>query len=327
MKKFLEKLTSIRLAIGLIVYLALTGILATLVPQGLSPEDYRAMYPRLLATLVVQTGFGSFFDSILFIIPAFVFFANLSACTVKRFIGQLRSAGRKRFGPDVLHLGLMVLVLGATWSYSGHREGSVTLLPGEGVNLPDGSVLVLEEFRFERYDDGRPRDWVSVIRLEKDGRSLRDGYELRVNSPLRHAGMTLYQSSYSELSSFLVRDPEGKEFRLGPGEELTLAGTTLFFMGPEGAVPAGAAPEAAASAPADPAARAVVRVIDAGGERVERLAPGDAAGSLVALGMRTELATGIQAVSDPGYPMVAAALALIAIGIAITFIQKIKETV
>jgi hypothetical protein len=37
------------------------------------------------------------------------------------------------------------------------------------------------------------------------------------------------------------------------------------------------------------------------------------------------LTTGIQAVADPGWPVVAAALALVALGTALTFFQKLGE--
>jgi hypothetical protein len=37
------------------------------------------------------------------------------------------------------------------------------------------------------------------------------------------------------------------------------------------------------------------------------------------------LSTGIQAVRDPGYPFVLAALVLVGLGTALTFFQKLKE--
>lgn len=320
MKRFIDRLSSMRLAIGLIAYLTVTGILATLVPQGLAPEAYYASYPRLIAPLIVDTGFSNFFSSILFIIPAFVFFANLTACTMKRFVRELKKKGPKRFGPDILHFGLMALVIGGAWSYSAKQEGSVTLRPGESVNLPDGSVVILRDFRFDRYDDGRPRDWVSVLDVVKDEKLVKEGFELRVNTPLRYEGLTLYQASYSQTGSLVLADGSGREFRMAQGEELGLEGLRFFYMAPEGADPSGGAQ---GGQPA--AARAVLRVADAEGERVVRAAPGDRLGAVTILGFREELATGIQAVRDPGYPLVFAAFVLIAIGTAITFIQKLKE--
>lgn len=58
-----------------------------------------------------------------------------------------------------------------------------------------------------------------------------------------------------------------------------------------------------------------------------RAAPGDRVGELKVIGIQAQLATGIQAVSDPGYPLVFVAFLLIALGTAVTFIQKIKEGV
>jgi len=310
LKKFIAWISSMRLAIVLIAYLVATCIAATLVPQGLSEEAYDAMYPRLVALLVVQTGFGRFFSSILFIIPAFLFFANLSACTVKRLVREARKKRGRRHGPDILHVGLMALVVGSVWSFSGHRQGFVTLSPGDSVNLPGGSVLHLDDFRFERYPDGRPRDWVSVVTVLEGGAPVLEKAEIRVNSPLRYSGLTFYQASYEEAPALALADPAGGEIILAQGEERVVGGTAYYFMSPE----------------AD-GIRAVMRV-GAGAEgKTVRAGPGDGVGELEVVGLRAGLATGIEAVSDPGYPLVMVALALIALGTAWTFAQKLKEGV
>jgi cytochrome c biogenesis protein len=309
-KKFIAWITSMRLAIGLIAYLAVACVLATLVPQGLSDDGYREMYPKIVAQLVIQTGFGGFFGSILFIIPAFLFFANLSACTVKRLVREVRKKGGRRHGPDILHLGLMALVVGGVWSYSGHQQGSVTLAPGDSVNLPDGAVLHLDDFRFERYPDGRPKDWVSVVSLVKDGETVKEGFELRVNSPMRYGELTFYQVSYEEVPSLALVGPSGAEIILAQGEERVIGDTAYFFMAPD----------------AD-GRRAVMRVGAGADGKTTKVGPGDTAGSLRVAGLRAQLASGIEAVSDPGYPLVLVALALVAIGTTWTFAQKLKEGV
>ncbi len=310
MKKFVAWITSIRLAIGFIAYLAVTCILATLVPQGLADEEYLAMYPKIIAELVVQTGFGGFFGSILFIIPSFLFFANLSACTVKRFLRELGKKGKRRHGPDILHVGLMALVIGSIWSFSAHQQGTVVLAPGDGVNLPDGSLLHLDDFRFERYEDGRPKDWVSVVSIVKDGKTIKDKVEVRVNSPLRYAGLTFYQASYEEVPSLALAEPSGAELVLAQGEERIVDGVAYLFMAPD----------------AD-ARRAVVRVGSGSDGKTIKVGPGETAGGLRVIGIRAQLATGLEAVSDPGFPLVLAALALIALGTTWTFTQKLKEGV
>ena len=299
-----------RLAIGLITYLAVTCILATLVPQGLADEEYQAMYPKIVSMLVIQTGFGSFFGSILFIIPSFLFFANLSACTVKRFVRELRKKSKRRHGPDILHIGLMALVIGSIWSFSGHQQGSVTMAPGDGVNLPDGALLHLDDFRFERYDDGRPKDWVSVVTISKDGAIVKDKVEVRVNSPLRYGDLTFYQASYEEVPSLVLGDSAGTELVLAQGEERVIDDIAYLFMAPD----------------AD-AKRAVIRVGSGAEGKTIKASPGDMVGSLKVTGIRAQLATGLEAVTDPGFPLVLAALALIALGTTWTFAQKLKEGV
>lgn len=299
-----------RLAIGLIAYLAVTCILATLVPQGLPDEEYQAMYPKIVSMLVIQTGFGGFFGSILFVIPSFLFFANLSACTVKRFVRELRKKSKRRHGPDILHIGLMALVIGSIWSFSGHQQGSVTMAPGDGVNLPDGALLHLDDFRFERYDDGRPKDWVSVITISKDGAIVKNKVEVRVNSPLRYGDLTFYQASYEEVPSLVLGDSAGTELVLAQGEERIIDDVAYLFMAPD----------------AD-ARRAVIRVGSGAEGKTIKASPGDMVGSLKVTGIRAQLATGLEAVTDPGFPLVLAALALIAIGTTWTFAQKLKEGV
>lgn len=324
MNKFLDRLTSIRLAIWLLSYLLVGSILATLIPQGLPDTDYYTIYPKLVAQLVVQTGFKGFFGSIIFIIPILVFFANLSACTVKRFIRELKKKGTHHHGPDILHIGLILLVLGSLWSYSGHQEGSVTLAPGDSVNLPDGSVMSLLDFTFERYEDGRPSDWTSIIDVKKDGKTMVDKAEVRVNQPLRYAGLTFYQASYSELPSLALADKDGREVILAQGEERVFGTTSYFFMAPESQEASGL-PGTPAS---DKSGRAILRITPAMGEaKTLRASPGDQVGDLRIIGIKAQLATGIQAVDDPGYPLVFVAFLLIALGTAVTFIQKIKEGV
>lgn len=299
-----------RLAIGLIAYLAVTCILATLVPQGLADEEYQEMYPKIVSMVVIQTGFGGFFGSILFIIPSFLFFTNLSACTVKRFVRELRKKAKRHHGPDLLHIGLMALVIGSIWSFSGHQQGAVTMVPGDGVNLPDGALLHLDDFRYERYEDGRPKDWLSIVTISKDGKTIKDKVELRVNTPLRYAGLTFYQASFEEVPSLVLTDASGTEMVLAQGEERIVDEVPYLFMAPDG-----------------DGQRAVLRVGSGMDGKTIKASPGDTVGSLKVTGVRAQLATGLEAVTDPGFPLVLVALALIAVGTTWTFAQKLKEGV
>jgi len=285
---FLRILTSVKVAIVLIAWLVLGGIAATVIPA-------------------LGTGF---FRSPFFIAPAIAFFVNLAACSVQRFVRELRRPGRHRHGPDLLHLGLLVLVVGAVISYTGKRMGTVSLAPGESATLPDGTTLTVADFRFDRYPDGRPKEWATTVRIDRDGQTLLEGFVLRVNRPLRRSGFSYYQSSYGEAWQLGMRVGTGPDIALHEGEQATLGGTVVAFMTTEAV---------------GDAVRAVVRIGEGDAAKVVRAAPGDLLGDAVVTEVRAVLTTGIQAVADPGWPVVAAALALVALGTALTFLQKLRE--
>lgn len=277
-------------------------------PQGLPLDMYKEMYPRLVAELIINSGFSRFFSSLLFILPAFLFFANLSACTVKRLLRELKRKSGRHHGPDVLHIGLMLLVIASILSFAGHRRGSMSLYKGNGVNLPDGGSLILDDFRFIRYDDGRPKDWVSVVSIAKDGVVVKDGYEIRVNKPLRYGGLTFYQTSYIETQELELLDPSGVRVSLVKGEARSIGARSYLLLAADGG-------------------RATVRIIDGEDDSLLRVVPGDMAGPMRVIGLTINMASVLEAVTDPAYPLVLASLILIALGTSWTFAQKIKEGV
>ncbi|HRY72660.1 MAG TPA: cytochrome c biogenesis protein ResB [Spirochaetia bacterium] len=314
MRKFLDFLRSMRLALILIAYLAATGVLATLVPQGREPEFYAGAYPKLVADLILSSGFSSFFRSWLFVLPSFLFFANLSACTMTRLLRELRKTGRRRHGPDILHVGLMLLVVGAVLTFSGRKEGFVRLAEGDAVELPDGRLLRLDRFEFLRYGDGRPKEWTSQVSVLKDGKTEREAFPIRVNNPLKLGRLSIYQTSHSVERALVVRlaeAPSGQavERSLAQGEEFEAGGATLFFMAPD-----------------EGSGKALVRLKDAkGASSVLKLGPGEAAGPFLVASFGERDLTGLEAVVDPGYYVVLAALVLVGLGTFLAFIQKLKD--
>ncbi len=228
MQRILGFFKSMRLAVALIAILAAGSALATVVPQGLRSEEYIAGYGRTLGGILVGSGMSRYFRSPLFLAPAFLFFANLSACSVDRLIRELRKKGRRRHGPDLLHLGLMLLVIGALLSFSGRREGAVSLAEGEVAGLPDGRLLRMDRIDYLAYEDGRPRDWISRVTVLRDGKAEIEGYSIRVNNPLRLGGVALYQSSYG-IEGGVERS--GIKAVADPGYALVLAALVIACAG------------------------------------------------------------------------------------------------
>ena len=142
---------------------------------------------------------GAFFNSLGFFTVIFLFFVNLACCTIYRFLKEIKKKSNKNFGPDILHGGLILFMVFALVSAYNRMEGQIALTIGETAQMPDGSILTLEDFEYLRYENGRPRDWISYLTVENETGVLHSRYPLRVNHPLKLSGYTLYQASYGEM--------------------------------------------------------------------------------------------------------------------------------
>ena len=298
---------SVRLAVVLLLVLTGLSILATLIPQGQEPAFYFHNYPPLLARLITALGYSSFFKSWLFLIPCVLFFVNLAVCTVDRLAGRLQRRARRRFGPDLIHVGLLVLILGALLSTWGRREGTFYLGLGDSIDLPLGYRLKLLEYVDRRYEDGRPRDWVSTVQAARGERVLAESYPIEVNRPLRLRGLKIYQASFKREDTALLRDQEGQLTAMRGGQYFQWQDSILFFAGID-------------------AGRAVFERWEGHtlAEELRRAAT-EPIGEYTIVELSSRDLTGLKAVKDPGFIPVLAALALIAAGLALTFIQKSKD--
>jgi cytochrome c biogenesis protein len=312
-REFWKNLKSIRLGIVLIGLIAVGSLVATLIPQGESRDEYMKLYPRLVAEIVIRTGLTRYFSSILFLVPGILFFLNLGACTVDRLYRELKKKARHRHGPDILHVGLLVLILGGLVSFSGRKEGTVMLAQGESVDLPGGEILTLVSFSEARYEDGRPKDWTSVVNLEKSGKQLYSNREIRVNKPLRVGAVTLFQASYASELTLELRDGEGRVYSIPRGHKFDNGKVSVFFM----TVEHGTKDESMSLA--------LVRVAEAGKEETLKIGKQGVTYGPYVISANEAFSTGIKAVRDPGYPYVLAALILIGLGTALTFLQKLKD--
>lgn len=313
MREFWKILKSIRLAIVLIGVIAVGSLIATLIPQGESREEYFRLYPKLAAELVLRIGLSRYFSSNLFIVPGILFFLNLGACAIDRLSRELKKKARHRHGPDILHLGLLILILGGLISFSFRQEGTVMLSRGESVDLPGGGILTLVSFSEARYEDGRPKDWTSVVNLEKSGKPIRSNVEIRVNRPLRAGAVTLFQASYSSELGLVLKNAEGRAYSISRGRTFTDGRITVFFMTVEHGAQEGSE------------LTAIARVREAGKEATLRVGREGLSLGSYEMSARETFSSGIKAVRDPGYPLVLAALLLVGLGTALTFLQKLKD--
>ena len=116
-----------------------------------------------------------------------------------------RIAARKgavgRVGPILIHLGMILLMVGATYGSLNGQTIEKFLAPGRSIDLLDknkekGLTIELQKFQIERDPQGRAEQYRSIVNVIETNGNI-DTKEISVNHPLRYKGLTLYQAEWS----------------------------------------------------------------------------------------------------------------------------------
>lgn len=253
----LDFLSSIRLTLISLSLIGLSSILGTLIEQNRGPEFYKEVYPEFLSKLIVSLGLDDVFHSKWFMALLFIFFVNLTVCSIRRLkrdlsrkdhilfprefdlnlktsnrdrvleilkdmgYRELKSEGSlsvleknrsSRYAHQFVHLSVILILLGGLIGLIYGFRGSVTLKVGEEKNeiilrRKNPAIkrldftLRLKDFRVQYYDDGTPKEYVSLLEILKNG-DVKVTREIRVNDPLSFEGMNFYQASYGKEGKF-----------------------------------------------------------------------------------------------------------------------------
>ncbi len=106
-----------------------------------------------------------------------------------------------RLGPIIIHIGLILLMIGATYGSLNGKTIEKFLAPGRSIDLinnnkQSGLTIELEKFKIERDPQGRAEQYRSIVNIiEPNGNN--QSKEISVNYPLRYEGLTLYQADWS----------------------------------------------------------------------------------------------------------------------------------
>jgi ABC-type transport system involved in cytochrome c biogenesis permease subunit len=141
----------------------------------------------------------------------------------------------KRMAVCALHSAILLILLGALLTMLTGQHGKMQLEP----NRPNSHFfiknhneitqetlpfsLTLNRFEIEKYENGKPKDYVSYLRLS-DGKTQKDAV-ISMNHILKHKHYRFYQSDYDEHGNSVLdvaRDPWG----IG----VTYAGYALLFF-------------------------------------------------------------------------------------------------
>lgn len=112
----------------------------------------------------------------------------------------LAEKGRwQRWGPYVLHTGLLLLLIGgAARAVPGwYSEQTLWVGDGEIVRVPGADwYLKSEKFTAEFYDDGRAKYYATEAVVIDGGQEVLR-HTIKMNEPLQYRGLAFYQSSYT----------------------------------------------------------------------------------------------------------------------------------
>ncbi len=101
-----------------------------------------------------------------------------------------------RFGSDVVHLGLLIILIGGFTSGIGVRRADVALLEGQTGDVPHAAFQVrLHQFETEYYPQGGVKDWKSTVTVVENGAPVLTRV-VEVNHPLTFRGFSFFQTSY-----------------------------------------------------------------------------------------------------------------------------------
>ncbi len=294
--QLLRVVTSLKTAVILLVLIAFFAVPATFIPQNRSVDEYEGMYGSKAADLIVTLMLHRFFRSPIFLLPVAGFFINLSACTIKRIIKQF-NAKRRNFAPDILHVGLLVLIFAAVLSAAGRKTETITMAEGEAVRLDGGYTIALRDFQMHRYPDGRSKDYISYVQVSTEDRLLHQSYPLEVNHPLRLGSLRIYQSSYYRQAVLELEGPEGAVYRMVSGRPVRLGEGSYVVEG---------------LTEEEDGGRSALIAEQEGGRKL-RLSRGDVFFGLTVISVEIEEYSGLKLVRDPGYPVLIAGF-IIALG-------------
>jgi len=130
-----------------------------------------------------------------------------------------------RFGPILVHFGLIILLIGSTYGNFSRQSLEEYLIPNETIDLINDNSnkklsLKLNNFYIDREDNGVPKQFTSNIEIFSENESESFKKETSVNHPIRYKGLTIYQADWSISNLILKIDNITYQLQLKPVPEI-----------------------------------------------------------------------------------------------------------
>ena len=204
-------LTSMSITIYLLILIALLSAVGTIIPQGADSQFYIQHYGQYPGTFITLLGLNHLYQIWWYQVLLGFLCLSLLLCSYQR-LGRARSLAG--VGSLLLHLGMVVIIVGAAWSLGYAKQVYLEINEGESVLLKDYGLkegyLQVKKFKVDYYPDHSPRQYYSHLSLHayKGG-----NYEenIAVNHPLKAASLKIYQTSWGWFMQADVIQGEDKQ--------------------------------------------------------------------------------------------------------------------
>ncbi len=233
-RSWLAFFTSMKTGLLLLLLLGTLAALGSFIPQGQPEGYYRAYFGELPARMIILFSLDHLYKSWGFLGLGAVLSLNLLFCSLQRWASQ---TNWRRRGSVILHLGLLVILVGAVLSAALARHASVSIGVGDSRDLAadgfPGLVLTVKDFKIDYYADFTPRQYTSSVALQTAaGREIE--HAILVNHPLKLGDLKIYQASYGWMvQGRAVVNGKEQPFDLPSGSSLTIepaGGRQLLFL-------------------------------------------------------------------------------------------------
>jgi len=236
---------SMPFAIGLLVVLAVSCALSSLVTQGQTYSWYAARYGERMAAVIIALRLDDAYHSPWFLVFTGILCVNLLGCNLIRMPALIRrsraqSSFRGRagaWGAWVCHLGILLLIVGFALGQMTKQEWSVYGLPGQVRDLPEAGLRVkIDDFTVALRVDDTVEQYTSDITVTETATGREESARVQVNEPARLFGWNFYQNStgYAARVRVLKDGEQQQEEILCVGESLEVEGKptlTVYLQG------------------------------------------------------------------------------------------------
>ncbi|MFH1861140.1 MAG: cytochrome c biogenesis protein ResB [bacterium] len=184
---------STKIAIGLLIVLALSCIIGTVIPQNMPDFAYISRYGETIYRFLRIASLTDVYHSWWFIGLLTLLGLDILGCSFYR----LTSLFNKRIGVYITHISILIIFIGGiTGGLTGFKE-HLEINEKDTVMLPHTNIyLKVEDFSLEYYpDSSMPKDYKSTLTIIEQGKKVLTK-TIEVNHPLVYKGIWIYQASH-----------------------------------------------------------------------------------------------------------------------------------